>query len=255
MKSKYRVKFIINFISYLRVWLIIKIKQLNSLILSKDTRYTKFVILCEGRTGSTLLHTYLNSHFNIHSYGDIFNRCTDEKDLLGQIVFHSHSKNIKAVGFKLFYNYQVLPQFQELFQQILEDKDIKIIHLTRANSLKVFTSLKIAEKTGKWSHESNKAKIELKQVDLDIEDTLKFVNSYEEKQPMLNRLFEDHDLLNVSYDNLVDQTRTTLNKVQRFLEVSPKNLISVLERQNPESLSTLISNYKEIKEHLPDKYF
>lgn len=55
-----------NYLLHLRTYLIIKRKQLsNAVSRQKGRGYTPFAILCEPRTGSTLLHTYLKDRKSV----------------------------------------------------------------------------------------------------------------------------------------------------------------------------------------------
>ena len=240
-----------HFIILVRVWLVIKFKKLFSYFFINIHGYTKYVILCEGRTGSTLLHTYLNSHINVQSYGDILNRIPVNSNTLKENIFHPHPKNIMAVGFKLFYGYHDNPSYNAVFDQIVHDEQVKIIHLTRNNSLRMFASLKIAQKTGEWTKSWNSTPLKAKQVSLNMDETIEFINQYGQRKNLFNKLFENHHLLNVSFEELVYNSQDSLNTIQKFLSLPHKRLISAIKKQNPEPLSELISNFDKIKNQLP----
>src|SRR5688572_9500988 len=99
-----------NYYLHLRTYLIIKKKELLNYVRSKGHHYTSFVILCEPRTGSTLLHTFLNFHPNIRSYGEILRELVEKNNnlnlnVLNANIFKPHAKHLQAVGLKLFYFY------------------------------------------------------------------------------------------------------------------------------------------------------
>lgn len=144
-----------QFWKYIKTWFIIKRKRLLRISGgSKNDEYTKFVILCAPRSGSTLLHTYLNSHHQILSHGEIIRRKVKRGEELHSIyeyVFIPQAKKIKAVGLKIFYDYEGLEVFKEAYQEMLADQSIKIVHLIRLDKRKQLTSLRKAKKSGVWS--------------------------------------------------------------------------------------------------------
>lgn len=146
----------------MHTWLIIKKKHLGKTFsTTKSTDYTKFIILCTPRTGSNWLHTLLNSHWQIFSYGEAIRRAIESETPLNQLsletlIYTPHQTRIKAVGFKLFYEYWNDPAYKPFMQEAIKDKGIKIIHLTRNNILAQYTSLQKAEKSEIWSRSANK---------------------------------------------------------------------------------------------------
>jgi LPS sulfotransferase NodH len=192
------------YFQYLRTYLIIKRKQLlNKISLAKGYDYTAFVILCEPRSGSTLLHTYLNSHTQVLSYGEVL-RMQLEKEpqsgvrdkLISDLVFKPHARQIKAVGLKLFYEYVDHPDYRDSFNQIVQRKDVKVIHLIRKNLLELYVSLKTAEQTNVWSTTQTSANTI--QIKVDVDDYSKFIESHRQHQALFSDLFKDHTILKVS---------------------------------------------------------
>lgn len=227
----------------LRTWLIIKGKQFIvscCLFLGKG-KPVNFVILCQPRTGSTLLHTYLNSHSAIVSYGEQIRNGKHETT-----VFQLYPRFIKAVGFKLFYN----DIESEVFKKVVANKDIKIIHLVRYDLLRQFVLLKIAEKTGEWSE--HKASGGLNKTTITVNPTQfeKFrMESTGQRQQMIET-FAQHQHFQVVYEDLCNSPDEILNQLQAFLKVKPKRLFSLLKKQNSEQLNELVSNYSEIENTL-----
>ena len=132
--------------------------------------FTRFMILGQGRTGSTMLVQALNSHPDILCFGEVLNaandyipfdvqgydgkdaaalslRSADYAAFLRTLVFSDH-EGIRAVGFKFhydhFWKYAGIPDY---FSQ---DVDLRVIHLTRQNRLRTLVSTKIAERSGAW---------------------------------------------------------------------------------------------------------
>lgn len=245
---------IMHFLLLTRVWLIIKFKKLKSKFHHHSPNFTRFVIVCEGRTGSTLLHTYLNSHQQVLSYGDILNRIEVNEESLNTRIYCNHPSNLKAVGFKLFYGDHQYTNRNTLFQQIIDDKNIRIIHLKRKNSMKMFVSLKLAERSGEWTKGSARSNSHQELLEIEIEELNQFIESYEQNKELFNQMFTQHSVLEVNYEELVDKPKGCLGEIQKFLQVPEINLISALQKQNDKPLDQLISNYDTIKKAFPGKY-
>ena len=92
-----------NYLLHLRIYLIIKRKAILSAIDPRQTsNYTPFIILCQPWSGSTLLHTYLNSNPEIKSYGEILQEAIKKNTHalheanIRDLVFDPHSPTIKG---------------------------------------------------------------------------------------------------------------------------------------------------------------
>ena len=140
--------------------------------------YSRFIVLGQGRTGSTLLVQALNSHPAIVGFGEIFNfseflnadaepvqfniagwstdqaadralRSSDYQRFLRERVFCNHEPLVRAVGFKFHYEH-VWGNDPSLAGYLAADKDLRVIHLTRRNRLRTLVSKNLALKTGRW---------------------------------------------------------------------------------------------------------
>jgi hypothetical protein len=63
-------------------------------------------------------------------------------------------------------------------------------------------------------------------------------------------MFLHHPTLKVDYEDLLEERNAALNRAQRFLGVEPIALEASVQRQNPEPLSELIANYRELRREL-----
>lgn len=220
---------------YLRTWLIIKRKQFLNFFPSKEKKFTKFAIVCAPRSGSTWLHTLLNSHPKIISYGEILreNHETNPKEKLvsiHELVFHLHHSSIKAIGLKLFYEYENDKVYQNSFNEIIKDKSIHIIHLVREDKSAQFKSLKRAEKTQKWS--SGKSKEQTISVTIDPDELGDYQRNVLISEEHIDDLFLHHPLLKIKYEDLLSDQKSVLATAQIFLNVKPRKLFSLLKRQS-----------------------
>lgn len=200
---------------------------------------------------------------------------------LDKILLNEISETI--VGFKLFYDHltkdyftklidkreacaKVKDRFEELdnyvyehfdFQKIcskleaarnelVTDKEYKIIHLIRSNKLRSFLSLKKAYLTDQWfSYKMSKRMDE--GIPIDFQECQAYFSKLENYESQHRTIFKDHQYLEVTYEELVAQKDSELKKIFDFLEVSNEEVKSVLRKQNNTSLNESIVNYEEVK--------
>jgi len=224
-------------------------KKQKSIGVIKQNDYRKFIILSRSRTGSNLLRSYLNGHPNIIANHEIFQRPSKknyQKILKNQ--FRKYPKPIKAVGFKIFYNHPLGEENHELWSELMNMKNLFIIHLKRQNILRTLLSLKLALETDKWikySTEQHFAK--KKTVSFETKELEKGFIQTRNWEKQGEEMFSDHPLLTVWYQELVNEPNETLNKVTAFLGLEPCETRTYLQKQNPEKSSDLIMNFEELK--------
>ena len=215
----------------------------------KQSDYRKFIILSRSRTGSNLLFSYLNGHPNIIANNEIFqwpNKKGYQKILKNQ--FRKYPKSIKAVGFKIFYDHPLGEENHELWSELMNMKNLFVIHLKRRNILRTLLSLKLALETDKWVKFSSEKFFSKKKIVSFITDELEqgFIQTRNwEKQG--EAMFSDHPLITIWYQELDNEPVETLNKVTSFLGVEPCETRTYLQKQNPEKSSDLIMNFEELK--------
>ena len=224
-------------------------KRILSTLLSNSSSYQKFAILCSARSGSTWLHTLLNSHPSIHSNGEIVrtNHLSKRPLPFHEFAFKGYPKLIKAVGLKIFYEN---PIYAESFEAVMEDQEVKIIFLTRRSALAQFVSLKLAEATKEWVNTST----EKKQINLNIEEYKQFELQERTIRKEILRRLAGSNFLDVYYEDLVTNPSQELGRIQTFLGVRKRKLLSLLRKQGDDDFSKQIANWNEIKYQLEDSY-
>lgn len=232
--------------------------------------YTKFIILGRARTGSNFLASMLRSHGEVICFGELFNSvhpgtirwdspgfevtpealALRERDPLGFIdtqVFASVPRQVKAVGFKLFYNQAQEENWRSVWDYIKAQTGWKVIHLRRRNIVRVHLSEKIADKTQKWSILRDDDAHRDVAVELTFSDCLRTFEHLHESIERYQRFFADHDVLDVFYEDLVANTEVETDRIQRFLGVPRRQLRAKTRKQARQPLTTMISNYDELK--------
>jgi len=236
----------------LRISALIRTKRLFSgLAINTSMDFRRFIILGHPRTGSTLLHTYLNSHWNVLSHGDLIGTdfaeklktrdCTIES-FLGKTIDHPHPAFIRAVGFKYFYQYDDKSWGGSLMDHV-KTQGYRIIHLKRRDRLRTVMSYLMARETGHWSYRGNQPVVRLEPGE--VIDSLEMLRIWEDK---FDHEIEDQAVLTIFYEDLDTTPNKVLDEVQVFLQIPPRHLTTVLNRQHGHSLEGVVSNYKKIRE-------
>ncbi len=220
---------------------------------------TRFILLTEGRSGSTLLADELDRRWTeIRSRREEFSKVQRSsfetfEDLARHTFIEETGETI--VGCKIFSS-QIADQ--EL-AALLQLDNMRIVFLRRRNLLRRFVSEQIAKKTSKW----HLNRFRLRDDPLTIEDRTITID----KTVLLNRLMYSRNsfqrfekaaaglpYLDVWYEELAADLDGELRRVATFLgagepahESPPR-----LSKQNPEPLRALISNFDEIREFLYD---
>lgn len=209
----------------------------------------RFAIIGNARTGSNFLLDGLRTSPCIKTYHEIFADHHREKgkdfEKILSVLYQKHDKSIEIVGFKLFYNHLT----EDEWEKFLSHKDFKIIHLTRQNRLRTIVSLDVAFKTGQWT-KSNKSLASRpvdKRITLDPAHLVQRLAKLEADEQLARSRFAGRPVLEVVYEELVDQPDDTFQKIGEYLgvhDIDPSKI--KLTRQNPESLERIIVNYDDV---------
>lgn len=261
----------------------------------------RFLVLANARTGSYMLVQALNSHPKVTCFSELFNaemdhvdfnvagydnhdpeaRCLRDRDFqrfLSERIIAGHPDGTRAIGFKLLYSH--VWGFPGLLEHLIEDTDLRIVHLKRRNLLRVLVSTKIAERTGVWQMDRGFAPEQLRSLDiwkravtrptraiaafrrwlrpppspaanqpvtLPLDMCREFFFRARHEEQHFDGLFQAHPIHELFYEDLVGNREAVLREVQSFIAVERQRLTVTLQRQNPESLSELIVNYDEIR--------
>lgn len=216
-----------------------------------NKEYTKFLIISDSRTGSTLLQNMLNFHPKIIAKGELFKVIENkEPSDVWNRIFRKYQKSIKYVGFKLFYHHP-LKGDQGVWDIAIKDPSIIIIHLVRKNTLRSLISKKIGTKTRKWTENINADPISLddRKVTIDPLECEKYFIKINDYQNKIDEGFKRHRIISVTYEDLSNGRRDVIDNIYSSFELKKFSRDSELKKQNPESLKDLVVNYKELKDY------
>jgi LPS sulfotransferase NodH len=232
--------------------------------------YRRFIILATARSGSNFLRGLLNSHSQVMAFGELFREMKsigwdipvydqfmqsrhlrqlaqhDPVGFLENAVFKRFPKKIKAVGFKLFYYHAQDESRSHVWRFLREQKDLRVIHLKRNNTLRTMLSLKKAFKTDSWTNTLG-AEEEKTLISLNYEECLESFKWAQDVKKRYDDYFEEHPKIEIIYEQLVDDMEGELTRIQRFLGIDPKICKSATSKQANQPLSEAISNYFDLK--------
>lgn len=231
--------------------------------------YTRFIILGRSRTGSNLLRGLLSSHASVTIFSELFqNReaiswglpyySTSSKILkkfqnepvkfLKEQIFRKVPVSTRAVGFKIFYYHAQEGSWKAVWDYLVDNKDIRVLHIKRQNILRTHLSKVRAEQSGKWANISGKAE-EVKPVHLDFDQLVQDFTRTRSMEEAGDELFKEHPILEINYEKLAADYKNEFVHIQDFLSLENWPITPQTYKQAREaSLSSAIENYDELKQ-------
>lgn len=211
----------------------------------------RFLVLFEGRSGSTYLKEALGSHPNIIARGEkIANmrRGEQQHDWVKQLYTQNFDSSLEAVGFKTKLSDVLDPRE---FQIILRDLNCRVVHLVRLNVVKQVISMMrgelIFETTGKWNiYNPDEA---IPAISLDVDNFLIRLRKTELRRKKLYDFVREIDLpvLRIYYEQLLVQPDPTFRRILRFLDVSEQELRAQTQKNTNDDLRMIVSNFTELR--------
>ncbi len=217
-----------------------------------------FIILGQGRTGSTLLKSLLDSHSEIRCEGELFNshcKYIQRPLLLRFLRWYPfpYLDYRKKRSMKPVYGCKILEQDQIKFFHTrirqLQNKGWKIIHIRRKNVVRQVLSSLIAQKTTRW-HRNEQEDIPVYSVRITASEVLPAVVSllkaWEEESAFLTEI--PH--LSVLYEEDLQNEKdwdTTAEKLLNYLDLPWAQLSSNLVKTDSRPYSEIIENWDELR--------
>jgi len=232
----------------------------------------KVLVICDARTGSNYLMTLLGSHPYILNYWEPYGhnvlehkKGAKQKILqLGLVPYLEHLMRRRGdeaiVGFKTQY-WQLEESYGEEYglsdialvrDYLKHSKDIKVIHLKRANKLAVIASLMIAIDTKRFFIQSLRDREPDRKIEISVDSCERRFNQIDRYEKLFDEFFAEHRKLDVSYEKLVAKPDQVSRQILEFLGVPDYRLFSALVKQNIHPLKDVIINYTELKAYFAD---
>lgn len=231
----------------------------------------RFLLTCPARTGSTMLISYLQTHPHICAHGEVLAprgplnfyginyqmdpplegvlmsiRDRDPVAFLHDFVWQPGDR--RAVGFKGKYEELLHPRYPAVLQNLQEDTGIRVVHLFRENLLARYLSQRLAQQRGFYNLQDDR-ELPPDRVPLSPRECEEDFARTEHRRGRFRRLLADHEVHEVTYEDLVGSGTEALGRVQDFLGVEPRELTTPTRRLNPGTLRDSIENFDELAAH------
>ena len=235
---------------------------------------TRFMLLNAARTGSTMLAHMLNSHPDVRCHGEVLGpgkgkagdrlvgvdyasdparegtlmeqRDRDPVGFLQQWVWGDDAP--RAAGFKIKYEELTKPDFELIRDWLTAERSVKVIHLVRQNRLKRLVSEVTAVRIyGAYQLKDRDERPAPPRFELSVEECRADFEKQQRREARFGRMFADHEVLDVTYEGLLDAGGTAVRDVQGFLGVEPVELRTTTEKMNPDELNGMLQNYDELR--------
>jgi len=240
----------------------------------RGQRPTRFVLLCHERSGSNLVLWGLGKRRGIailnealseleqvrrdcaegNRHRALYEPGRDGATFLDEQVFlPTRRGGIRATGVKLFYHHARFDAcVRSVWDYILEDRDIRIIHLIRRNVLDCWISHEVALRTGEWFHRagSRTPPRRTEPFSLDPQECHAYFDRIVTWQWWADSAFAGHPVLKIEYErDVCDRFQPTMARVFQFLGLAPKRAAITLVRQQTQRPWEQISNYDDLRKH------
>lgn len=218
----------------------------NSTPASQPPADDRFVIITDGRSGSSYLCSCLNSHPELTCLNELFNPTeprrrgvdsfglsphTDPMRYLEEVIITTRAAcGTRRVGFNLQFR-----QNPAALDQFLDDPRQRIMLLSRRDKLAQWASRRLASVTGQWEHPKDDTQADLvTRIHFRLRRFTGFlVHQRASEQYVLRRR---PDALHVYYEDIVQPD--AMRSVLRFLSVDPQVEVSAKTRRQFAGSST-----------------
>lgn len=210
----------------------------------------RFVLFAQGRTGSDLLCSLINSHQEIFCDEEILNQ-----NVLFPLAFVKGNcvrskKDVYGFKLKIYHltGAQQIDNVKEFLWQ-LYDQGWKIIYLFRRNIFRQVISGFVARERKSYHYRVGDKPLNLEKIYIDCDELFREMRGrltlLEKEKEVLKNLphltvnYEDHLLS-------AEMHQKTLDRIFSYLDVSSVSVKTDLLKITPDRLYDLIKNYKEV---------
>lgn len=207
---------------------------------------TRFVIFCQGRTGSSLLRSLLNSHPDVRCEGEILVDPVAEPIEFLRETARNPARPVFGFKVKIYQLTDAQKVDPREFLSELRVQSYRIIYLRRNNLLRHAISNTFAEARRSYHDRSTGPRPSL------AVDPAQLIGVMQRRQKHLDNeavVLEGFEYLTVEYErDLLDprQHQPTADRVFAFLGLEPVSVATDLSRSVSGSLSDRIANYDEL---------
>jgi len=154
----------------------------------------------------------------------------------------------KKVGFIAHYGQLLITE--PILNYLLENKDLKVVHLIRKNTLEQVVSWRLLKESKRVGTVQCSKKYRIKKVYIVEKECLSYFKKIKKERKECTDLFINHDSIEVYYNDLKSNLEYELDRIMSFLGIKKEALISNLGyiKQNTNKFSYCIENFDELKE-------
>ena len=221
-------------------------------LLPSHTDYTRFIILCRPRTGSTLLEQMLGRHPQIRSRGEFFSRLKGrDPSVVWDRMFAKAPRRIRASGFKIHYNHPIDADHTGTWDFLASKPDLHVIHVRRENILRMLVSGRISRKLKTYNIRFpwQRPPLRKRRVIIEHEELTRVIQATEGSYRHFSGLFAGQANVEVTYEQLLGRPREEYRRILDFLGLEYQDPVLRLAIMNPEPLPELITNFDELRSH------
>lgn len=210
----------------------------------------KFFIFGQGRTGSTLLCSLLNSHPKIQAdYEILFNPVWFPEFYLKS---KSQLSKEEVYGFKVkiyqLTGKQKIDNPSQFIHKLIDD-NWKLIYLKRNNLLRHVISFQAAKQRNIWHTSKEDTKMYSDKIYINCNSLINGMQMREKYLIQEQNIVEKFDHITISYeDDLLSPKvhQKTVDRICDFFEIERQMVNTELSKTVPSDLSQLIENYDEL---------
>lgn len=213
----------------------------------------KYILLFQGRTGSSYLMDALGRHSQIVAGGEIlasYSNADSQLRRMADFYHKSEFQGCKACGFKTKLR-DILDK--NGFRDLLLSEQIRVIYLERKNVIKTvvskFNAFRLNNLKGVWNITDDNDRVMRESINIDEFDKwLKGTVSYKEE---LERFVSNLDLpvLFLYYEDLMLNESELFKKVFGFLDVESEDIKGRFIKYTDDDLKKSLVNFSELKAH------
>lgn len=222
---------------------------------------TRFVVLTSGRSGSNFLASLMKSHRRIVQHGEIFGefqlQSSEVRSNINRVGVTSYLDHRlermaweAATGVKILYgNLEPsygdewgIPGNDALSGHIASDPSLRVIHLVREDKLAMLVSARLASKTQTWLKGNYGGQSVTLPPDW-VRSRFEWLETWEN---WVATAIPPSRVLQTTYEALVAQNSTEVDRVFESLGVPPAKVTSPLKKQLRRPKSEVVKNYREL---------
>jgi len=220
----------------------------------KVANITRFVLLYQGRTGSTFIIDSMGSHPNVITRGEFLSgKDAKAQESTIRNFYSKAPKSAQALGFKT--KLRDIAD-KKKFLALMDEFDVKMIFMYRSNLVKLALSKlnahRIFKKYGTWNR--LKGQEPLPQFAPTIEEFDEALQFRKTKEEELQEFMKEvkRDMIVRDHQDLIDDPEKLFNEYFDYIGVEPAPLSSVVRKNESDNMRDDLLNYDEIKAHYSD---